>query len=75
MSDDQKTSFERAGDILKLQPRKIDIEKTAVIMNIPHITHLYSAVLGSKDITSKPMKGMIQHAIITHMRWFCTLRV
>ena len=57
-------------DLLKLQARKIDREKTTVSMNMAHLIHLYSGMFGSNDMTSMPTKGKRQQRIMMYSRWF-----
>lgn len=57
-----------------LQPRKSAREKTTVMLNMPHLTHLFLGSFGSSDIISTPMKGSTQDAIMIYMRWFWNRR-
>lgn len=49
--------------------------KGTVIKYMPHLTHLYSGVFGSRERASRPTKGGMQAAAIMYMRRLGTLRV
>lgn len=42
---------------------------------MPHLTHWFASVLGSRDMASRPMKGGMVAAAMTYMRRLATLRV
>ena len=50
------------------------MEKTTVMSNMPHLTHLFLGSFGRSDIMSRPTKGIAQHAIMMYMRWFWNIR-
>lgn len=62
-------------DLLSVHARKRASTNGTVIRYMPHFVHLYSGVLGRKDMVSKPTKGGMHAAAMIHILRLGTLRV